>query len=154
VPAVALAQLARDDGDLLRFIWSNPATTNDQFTFSTTSATKDDKTLAKSQLDRVRVVPNPYYSRSAYEANQFKRVVRFMNLPAQCKVRIFTLAGQLVRTLSKDDPSSSLLNWDLLTDNGLPVASGIYLFQVAADGIGATTGRMVVFMEQERLNNF
>jgi len=143
-----------DDGDILRFIWAKPATTNDVFTFSTSSATRNDKALARSQLGGVRVVPNPYYSRSAYEASQFARVVRFMNLPAQCKVRIFTLAGQLVRTLSKDDPSSSLLNWNLLTENGLPVASGVYLYQVESNGIGQTTGRMVVFMETERLNNF
>ena len=143
-----------DDGDLLRFIRSQPATPNDLFTFSTSAPIRNDAALAKSQLGTIRVVPNPYYSHSSYEASQFARIVRFMNLPAQCKIRIFTLAGQLVRTLEKDDPSTSIVNWDLQTSNDLPVASGIYLFQIEANGIGSTTGRLVVFMEKERLNNF
>lgn len=143
-----------DDGDGFRFIWSEPATPNDLFTFDTSAPVTGDVSLAQSQLDGIRVVPNPYYARSNYETDQFDRIVRFMNLPASCTIRIFTLAGQLVRTLEKNDPSTSVLNWDLETFNDLPVASGIYLFQVEAPGIGATRGRMVVFMEKERLTNF
>jgi hypothetical protein len=101
----------------------------------------------------VRVVPNPYYTRSRYEQNQFNRVVRFMNLPETCTVRIFNLAGELVRTLQKTDPTSSVLNWDLLTENRLPVASGVYIFHVEAPGAGQTVGRMIIFMEKERLNS-
>jgi hypothetical protein len=143
-----------DNGDMLKFIWAEPATPNDRFTFSTSAALRNDAALAKSQLGGIRVVPNPYYSHSSYEASQFARVIRFMNLPARCKVRIFTLAGQLVRTLEKDDASTSILDWDVQTQNQLPVASGIYIFQVEADGIGRQTGRLAVFMETERLNNF
>jgi hypothetical protein len=143
-----------DNGDMLRFIWSELPTTNDLFTFSTEAAVTGDVALAKSQLPGIRVVPNPYYSRSAYEQNQFSRVIRFMNLPAQCTIRIFTMAGSLVRTLEKNDPATSILDWDVQTSNDLPVASGIYLFQVESNGIGSATGRLVVFMEKERLNNF
>jgi hypothetical protein len=59
-----------------------------------------------------------------------------------------------VRTLEKNDPATSILDWDVQTSNDLPVASGIYLFQVESNGIGSATGRLVVFMEKERLNNF
>jgi hypothetical protein len=99
-------------------------------------------------------VPNPYYNRSRYELNQFARVVRFMNMPEVATVRIFNLAGNLVRTLQKNDLTTSILNWDLLTDSQLPIASGVYIYHVEAPGIGSTFGRMVVFMEKERLNNF
>jgi hypothetical protein len=143
-----------DDGDMIRFIWAAPATPNDLFTFDTSAPVTGDMTLAASQLEAIRVVPNPYYARSTYESDQFNRIVRFMNLPASCTIRIFTLSGQLVRTLEKNDPSTSVLNWDLETFNDLPVASGMYLYQVEAPGIGATRGRMVVFMEKERLTNF
>ncbi len=102
----------------------------------------------------IRVVPNPYYAHSSYEQNQFSRRVRFMNLPAQCTVRIFNLAGQLVRTLEKNDPSTSVLDWDIETRNQLPVGSGVYIYHVASAGGGDTVGRLVVFMEKERLNNF
>lgn len=144
----------RDDGDMIRYIWAEPATPNDFFTFDTTAPVTGNASLAASQLDGIRVVPNPYYARSTYEQDQFNRIIRFMNLPAQCTIRIFTMAGQLVRTLEKDDPSTSILNWDLETSNQLPVAGGVYLYHVDAPGIGVAKGRMVVFVEKERLNNF
>ena len=143
-----------DDGDAFRFQWSVPAGPNDVYTFSSGALTRGNAALARSLLDRIRVVPNPYYNRSRYELNQFARVVRFMNMPEQATVRIFNLSGQLVRTLHKTDVTSSILNWDLLTENRLPVASGVYVYHVDAAGIGTTSGRLVVFMEKERLNNF
>jgi hypothetical protein len=134
--------------------WANPGSANDLFTFNPTSATRDDPALIASQLDLIRVVPNPYYGRSNYERNQFNRQIRFMNLPAVCTIRIFNLSGDLVRTLDKNDASTSVLTWDAQTQNALPVGSGIYIYQVDAPGVGQTHGRMVVFTEKERLNNF
>jgi len=110
--------------------------------------------LQKKGLSAIRVVPNPYYNRSRYELNQFNRVMRFTNMPEVATVRIYNLAGKLVRTLQKSDQTTSIINWDLLTDNGLPVASGIYIYRVEAPGAGNTVGRLVVFMEKERLNTF
>ena len=102
----------------------------------------------------IRVVPNPYYAHSDYEQNQFSRRIRFLNLPAICTIRIYNLAGQLVTTLQKNDPSTSILTWDIQTRNSLPVASGVYVYHVESPGGGNIVGRLVVFMEKERLNNF
>ena len=102
----------------------------------------------------IRAVPNPYYAHSAYEQNQFARQLRFTNMPATCTLRIYNLAGQLVRTIQKNDPSSSILVWNLLTDGGLPVGSGVYIYHVQVPGGTDAVGRVVVFMEKERLNNF
>jgi hypothetical protein len=143
-----------DNGEKLVFIWANPGSVNDVFSIPTTAPDRDNPTLAKSALDRIRVVPNPYYTRSNYELNQFARVIRFMNLPAECTIRIFNLSGDLVRTLHKTDASTSIFTWDVLTDNQLPVGSGVYIYQIDAPGVGQTHGRMIVFMEKERLNNF
>ena len=103
---------------------------------------------------QIRAVPNPYYAHSAYELNQFIRRIRFVNVPARCTVRIYNLAGQLVRTLRKDDSSTSVLEWDIETDRGLPVGSGVYVYHVETPGQASVRGRVVVFMEKERLNNF
>jgi hypothetical protein len=59
-----------------------------------------------------------------------------------------------VRTLEKVDASSSILQWDLMTQNRLPVGSGVYIYHIDVPNAGSTTGRMVVFMEKERLNSF
>jgi hypothetical protein len=126
---------------------------NDYFTFSTTPANLNNTSLAKDQLKQVLAVPNPYYNHSTYELNQFARVVKFTHLPAQCTLRIFNLAGDLVRTIQKND-NTSQISWDLLTDKGLPVASGIYLFHVDAPNIGTKTGKVAIFMEKERLNTY
>ena len=143
-----------DDGDALRLLYANPATSNDVYVFNTSALVRGNAALAKTGLDRIRVVPNPYYNRSRYELSQFNRVMRFINLPERATVRIFSLSGQLVRTLEKTDPTSSVLNWDLQTENRLPVASGVYVYHVEAPGVGTIFGRLVVFMEKERLNTF
>src|SRR5262249_7680118 len=103
--------------------------------------------------NQVHPVPNPYYAHSAYELTQFARRIRFVNVPPRATIRIFNLAGQLIRTLEKDDASTSVLEWDTHSDNGLPVGSGIYIYHVHTPG-GDSTGRLVVLMEKERLNNF
>ena len=38
--------------------------------------------------------------------------------------------------------------------DGYVIGSGVYIYHVDAPGAGSTFGRMVVFMEKERLNNF
>jgi hypothetical protein len=143
-----------DNGEKLTYVWANPGSANDVFSIPTTAPDRDNPALAKAALDKIRVVPNPYYTRSNYELNQFARQIRFMNLPAACTIRIFNLSGDLVRTLRKTDTSTSIFTWDVLTENQLPVGSGVYIYQIDAPGVGQTHGRMIVFMEKERLNNF
>lgn len=143
-----------DDGDAFEFVWANPATENNIYDFSTSALARNNAALASSRMSSIRVVPNPYYNRSLYELNQFNRKVRFTNLPETCTIRIFNLSGSLIRTLRKTDVTSSIFEWDLQTENALPVGSGIYIFHVEAPGVGSMFGRMAVFMETERLNNY
>jgi hypothetical protein len=60
----------------------------------------------------------------------------------------------MVRTLRKTDATNSVYTWDVETENGLPVASGVYVYHIDAPGVGTTYGRLVVFMEKERLNTY
>ena len=141
-------------GDVFRILWNAvPAGPNDVYVFGSSPVVHNNAPLARSHLGMVRVVPNPYYTRSRYDVNQFNRVMRFINLPETCTIRIYNLAGELVRTLQKSDATNSTLNWDLLTENRLPVASGVYVYHVEAPGVGSAVGRMVIFMEKERLNS-
>jgi hypothetical protein len=117
--------------------------------------------VVKNDMTKIRAVPNPYYAHSQYELSQFDRVLKFTNIPAsrQVTIRIFNLAGDLVRTIrrsaqSGDDMSSSQIIWDLNTENRLPVGSGIYIARIEVSGVGSTTLRVAVFVEQERLDNF
>jgi hypothetical protein len=40
----------------------------------------------------------------------------------------------------------------MATDQGLPVASGVYIWYIDAPGVGTTYGKMAVFPEVEQLN--
>jgi hypothetical protein len=142
-----------DAGDKVEFVTSIPAQPTDQYTFSTTAPNTFDANLAKGELSRVRAVPNPYFAHSTFELNRFNRVLKFTHLPARCTIRLFNLAGDQVRVLEKNDATSEA-TWDLNTDHGLPIGSGIYIFHIDAPGVGTTTGKVAVFMEKERLNNF
>jgi hypothetical protein len=128
-------------------------TSNDTLVFKTSGPLKNQAALQKAGFDKIRVVPNPYYARSAYELSSLNRIVKFVNMPEAATVKIYNLAGDLIRTIQKTDQASSVLNWDLLTENRLPVASGIYVYRIEVPGTGSTFGKLVIFMEKERLSN-
>jgi hypothetical protein len=140
-------------GDRILFTTSIPSNPFDEYTFTTDGPDAFNAGLAKSELDRVRAVPNPYFAHSTYETNRFNRVLKFTHLPARCTIRLFNLAGDLVRTIEKNDNTSEAI-WDLETNHGLPIGSGVYIFHVDAPGVGSKHGKVAVFMEKERLNTF
>jgi len=98
----------------------------------------------------VGVYPNPYRAGAAWDGGTSRtRKLYFYNLPPRCEIRIYTLAGEIVKTLYHDaatytgdirwfndfsGPGRRLSGgehaWDLLSENGLDLASGLYLFTV------------------------
>ena len=90
---------------------------------------------AISALDLINVVPNPYYGYSEYETSQLDNRIKITNLPKEAKIRIYTVSGTLIKTIKKSDDLTSA-DWDLKNDHGIPVASGLYIIHVDADGIG------------------
>ncbi|HSH00100.1 MAG TPA: hypothetical protein VLB27_08620, partial [candidate division Zixibacteria bacterium] len=136
----------------LRLIPNFVNTASDAFTF-TASAPSIAARVSAGELEAVRAVPNPYYLFSSYEPDQFQREMKFTHLPTKCKIRIFSLSGELVRTLDKND-DLSYTGWDLTTDNRLPVASGVYIYLVTTDSGSEKIGKIAVFTEAEQLNNF
>lgn len=120
--------------------WSVIQPENDNlpmYTFSTgnLSPSLNDLATAKDALDMIRVVPNPYYAFSTYEANQLDNRVRIINLPQTCNVRIFDVGGTLIRQFKKDSPITSL-DWDLKNHKNIPISSGVYLVHIEVPGVG------------------
>ncbi len=116
---------------------------NPYYTFSTKEqapAKLSDTSDRNKLITRIYAVPNPYYGYSGYEkaGSRFDTKVRIINLPAKATVRIYSLDGTLVRSLSKSDAGTSYLDWDIRNTAGLPIASGMYLIHVNAEGIGET----------------
>ncbi|MFH1312885.1 MAG: hypothetical protein ABIJ00_06615, partial [Candidatus Eisenbacteria bacterium] len=141
------------NGSILKWTWARPAT--DEYYYEFTPEDPDVSTSkAAGMLGNIRVVPNPYFAKSQYELDQFDHIVKFTNMPRRCTIRVFNLAGDLVRTLEKTDTATSIMEWDLLNENAIPVGSGFYFYHVDAPDIGSTFGRMAVFQSEERLNTF
>jgi hypothetical protein len=115
--------------------------TKPRYTFNTANiaAVKNDLETAKSALDTIKVIPNPYYAYSGYERNQVDNRIKIANLPKKCIVTIYSLDGTLIRRYDRDDDSSTSLEWDLKNIAGVPIASGLYLIHVNAEGIGEKT---------------
>jgi len=117
------------------------------------AATKNDAAVAKSALDTIKVVPNPYYAYSAYENSQIDSRIKVTNLPGKCTIKIYTLGGTLVRTLRKDDPTT-YVEWDMKNQQRIPVASGTYIIHVDAGDLGTKTLKWFCIMRPIDLDTF
>jgi hypothetical protein len=99
----------------------------------------------------VYVVPNPYRGNINYEAMGWENIdgadtweeqdrkIVFLNVPLRSVLKIYTLAGDLVKTIAHNGNTRVTeryqygeygIAWDLINDNNQAVASGIYLFSV------------------------
>jgi hypothetical protein len=85
--------------------------------------------LAKEDVKKINVFPNPYYAYNSQSTNQYDVYVTFTHLPAKATIRIFNLAGTQVRKLEKND-ASQFFKWDLKNEGNLPVASGMYIAHI------------------------
>ncbi len=116
---------------------------------------------------RVGVYPNPYkisfedahgnlttYFDQGYEGvygqgalRERDRRIHFVNVPSDATIRIYSLDGDLIRTLDHPDPHlsgySSEISWDLVSRNTQAVTSGIYIYRVDSK-LGSQVGKLVI----------
>ncbi|MCX6161551.1 MAG: hypothetical protein NTV87_09490 [Ignavibacteriae bacterium] len=126
------------------------------YEFSTTKPVFGDPNNAKTTnaMSKIKVVPNPYYGFSTLDRSAADKFVTFRNLPANCTIKLYTLNGDLIRTLTKsgNGSSASTLEWNLQNMENVPVASGIYVALIDAPGIGQKILKLAIFVSQERIN--
>ena len=102
--------------------------TNDEYRFNIPSTLKN-VNLAKEDVDKINVFPNPYYGRNSLEGSAFQRFVTFTHLPQRANITIFNLSGQIVRKMEKDG-SSQIMTWNLMTDHNVRIPSGIFVARI------------------------
>ena len=124
-----------------------------EFSFGDLATLTGDNNTAKSALDLIQVVPNPYYAASDYETNQVDNRIKVVNLPDECTVTIYSLNGTLVRRLEKSSEKTSI-DWDLKNYKNIPVASGLYIFHITAPGIGERIIKWYGIVRPFSLDNF
>ncbi len=112
---------------------------NDVYTFRVDGVDDDAATTA---LSNIRVVPDPYIVHAKWENSRYERKIQFIHLPDQCTVRIYTISGDLVNTIEHIDGTGTA-DWNLLSEDGLGIAPGIYLYHVESP-YGDKLGRFAV----------
>jgi len=138
----------------VRFYTTKPNSPADVFEFTTPSVVVDPN-LAKEDVEKINVFPNPYYGINSQELNKYQRFVTFNHLPSKATIRIFNLAGQLVKTIEKADPNSQFERWSLTNDSDLPVGSGLYIVHVDMPDLGTTKVlKVAIIQEQQILDRF
>jgi len=149
------ATTAPEVGTIIRFTTNKPNDPDDVYSFRTKPLGTTAGTVVGRSMENIIVYPNPYYTYHAYELNQFDRQLYFAQIPTGVvtTVKIFNVAGDLVRTLTHNGGADHQLVWDLNTEAGLPVASGIYVWLAESD-LGQKFGKMAVFTEVEQLNDY
>lgn len=128
--------------------------------------------VARTALDLINVVPNPYYAYSAYEGTaatvgQLDNRIKIVNLPAKCTISIFTINGSLVRRFERaaainnteggdtqKGNSEASVDWDLKNSKGIVVASGMYLIHIEAPDLGERTIKWFGVLRPLDLSNF
>ncbi len=151
-----------NNGDVLVMPVTNyPYTPEDVFEFTTK---KDGDLTAEEEkelFDKVTVFPNPLFgfnvATSYTNSSPDDPFITFSNLPAEVTVKIYSLSGIHIRTLSVNDkssPDSPFLRWNLLNESGLRVASGMYLAIVSSPKYGDKVLKFAIVMPQKQLQKY
>ncbi len=110
----------------------------------------------------VIVYPNPYKIDGRYREIGFEgageddlpdervRAINFINLPLVCTISIYSLDGDLVRSIEHNQPSGSPRSmhetWSLITRNNQLASSGIYYYVVETPDGQIQMGKLVLIM--------
>jgi len=114
--------------------------------------------VVEDEALRVTVYPNPYridggYAAAGYEnrdrskSAERTRAINFANLPNVCKIRIFSIDGDLIKEIDHyfpdGGPGSQHEVWDVISRNTQAVVTGLYLWQVTSE-MGEQVGKLVI----------
>ena len=98
------------------------------------------------------MVPNPYIVTHAGEerllsfqtSGRGEREIRFTYIPPGSKISIFTVRGELVKTLYSESLYVGDVYWNLRSEENIDVAYGIYVYVVEAPNIGNKIGKLAL----------
>ena len=90
-----------------------------------------------NELNRIKVVPNPYLISSLYEEEfgtrgarrEPIRQIKFNNLPSKCTITIFTMDGDQVIQLDHESTSGTV-TWNMRSGGNREIAPGVYFYLV------------------------
>ena len=138
---VTRTAVAPSQGDQFTIITNKPFRKDVHYTFSTAASSFD--AIASSDLQKIRVVPDPYIVANAWETNQFGKKLMFNHLPNECTISIYTVAGDFIATIDHIG-SQGFEFWDMRTYNDQYISYGLYLFVVKTPTGQTRVGKFLV----------
>ena len=141
------------DGDSLVVKNTKPFRKGDIFTFETFAPEIDHINIDTDSINKIRVIPNPYYSAHAYESplapgitsGRGERRIIFTNVPSDGVISIFTVRGQHVITLDhKGDIMNGTVEWNLRSKENLDISYGVYFFVMESKVFKPQSGKFAV----------
>lgn len=137
-------------GDTAKLFLRKPFLSSDIFRFVSKKGYID-VSQAKADLDKIKVVPNPYLAnalwepKNPYTSGRGPRSIHFTHLPSTCTIRIFTVNGELVKEIEHNSNFyDGSAEWNLLTKDNLSASYGVYIYHIDAPGIGTKTGKFAI----------
>lgn len=138
------------NGDTLNINLNKPFLAVDTYNFKMKSSSASASNV-KADLNKVKVVPNPYIAaetwepRNTFTSGRGAREIHFVNLPAKCTIRIFNVSGSLVRKIEHETTVENGTEiWDVLSDEKFEIAYGVYVYHLDAPGVGQKTGTFAI----------
>ncbi|MCP5061240.1 MAG: hypothetical protein GY936_02095 [Ignavibacteriae bacterium] len=137
-------------GDVYKFKTERGPTHNDVYRFKIEGGEFVESKELNAERNKIFVVPDPYIGANTLESiyslsGNPSRRVDFVNLPPNCTIYIYTVAGKLVKRIYHDALSDmGRHSWDLTSDDGPEVAFGMYFFAVTADGFETQKGKFAL----------
>jgi hypothetical protein len=96
-----------------------------------------------NNLNEVLVVPNPFVIDEGYTLPGEGDNIQFVNIPNPCTIRIYTIRGDLVKTIEVQQGDGAIAEWDQVTDFGQFVESGIYIYHIDSQ-VGTKIGKFAI----------
>lgn len=140
--------LSESDGKII-VGFNFPFDSRDVFTFKSPAKVVSAE-LAKADVEKINVFPNPYYGFNTRELSRLDKYVTFNHLPGKAIIRIFNLAGVLLKVIEKDDPTQ-FARWNLRNENNLIVASGVYIAHIDMPELGATRILKLALVQEDQI---
>ncbi len=97
-----------------------------------------------ADLSQVHTVPDPYYVTNEFEQTTDTKIIKFVNLPDNAIIRIYSSSGVLVRLLEHHAAAfGGAETWDVRNRNNQVVASGVYFYHIES-GNARRVGRFTI----------
>lgn len=109
-------------------------------------------------LDKVNIVPNPYYVDHIAQRSTTDKKLFITRLPEKCKIEVYTEAGELVQTIDHvgDQTGKDLVNvnvYDLISSGNRQISNQLLLFRITTPNGASVVKKAAIVVGGFRAGN-